>query len=138
MKKFISIMMLTLAMFFSVNVSADAQVYRYRTQQLAVATVNQYTGRYTWSDWERCVLTVKIDLDNDKIYIDSNSPQIYRVVSCGSWQRDNDGGKTLTMRVIDQDGDYGGCRLRVEPNGNSQIYIDWADCAYVYSGLQRL
>lgn len=138
MKKFISIMLLTLTMFFSVSMSADAQTYRYRTQQLATATINQTTGRYTWSNWQRCVLIITIDFDNEKIYINSNSPQRYRVLYCGEWERDNGGGTTLPMRVVDQDGDIGNCRLRIESNGNSQIYIDWADCAYVYSGLQRL
>lgn len=138
MKKFLFSFMLVMIGLFSCAMSVDAQTYKYRTQQLAIASVNQYTGKYTWSNWQKCVLDIYIDLDNEKIYIDSNTPQYYSVLSCGSWTNDNGGGKQLNMRVVDQDGDVGGCRLRIEANGNSQVYIDWADCAYVYSGLVRL
>lgn len=137
MKKYLLAFMMVLMCAFSFSINAEAQTYKYRTSELAMAKVDTY-GKYHWGNWQRCVLDIYIDLDNEKIYIQSNSPQRYRILSCGEWQNDSQGGYTISMRVVDQDGDIGGCRLRIDPNGSSQIYIDWADVAYVYGGLKRL
>lgn len=104
---------------------------------LAVAEINQYSGRYSWSNWQRCDVTIIMDLQNDVIYIYSQSPQRYTVITDGVTSYDNGGGKQVSYKVVDQDGDRGTLRLRQESNGNSQIYVDFADVAWVYNVIRN-
>jgi len=46
---------------------------------------------------------------------------------------DESQGKQTKFYVIDQDGDLGYVRLRIEKNGNSQVYIDFNDVMWVYN-----
>lgn len=78
-------------------------------------------------------MKVKIDLDDDLIIIYSEMVQIYRVLKNEGSHIDDSGGKQQKFYVIDQDDDYGYLRLRIERNGNSQIYIDFNDVMWVYN-----
>lgn len=132
MKKFLMIIMLML----SLVTTASAQTQYYRTTAYAFATINQYTGRYTWSDWEKSSMTITINLTTDVITVYSPSTQIYRVYGTynnGNAYTDNSGGQNVKFYVIDQDGDKGEVRLRIERNGNSQIYIDFNNVAWCYN-----
>lgn len=119
-----------LAMFtFSI---ANAQIQWYKTSEVAIK-YKKANGYWTsWSDWERCICDVKFDLDRDIIVIYSNETQVYKVLYTMTPPRDSSGTQ-VQFKVIDQDGDYGTLRLRVENNGNSQIYIDFADVMWVYN-----
>lgn len=80
---------------------------------LAIAEVNEYSGRYSWSDWERCDVTIVMDLQNDVVYIYSASPQRYTIISNGVTSYDGSGGKQVSYKVVDQDGD---CKHNMECN----------------------
>lgn len=93
-------------------------------------------GTYIWDDWEECVVRIKIDLNQNKIIIYSRVTQyyyIYDVYNNGDPYSDSKGGKQIKFYVVDQDDDKGNLRLRIERNGNSQIYIDFKDCAWCYN-----
>ena len=134
MKKFL-IILVTLLTF---NISTClAQVQWYKTVSVAykVKKYDNYYREYrwtNWSNWRKCVCEVKIDLNRDIIVIYSNETQIYKVLSIEAPPIDTSG-KQVKFSVIDQDGDFGTLRLRVENNGNSQIYIDFADIMWVYN-----
>ncbi len=120
-------------------VSSNAQVQWYRTTAYAQATINQYTGRYTWSDWQKSNMNISINLSTDVITVYSPSIQRYSVYATynnGEVYTDKDGGQNIKFYVIDQDYDKGEVRLRVERNGNSQIYVDFANCAWVYNVIR--
>lgn len=112
-------------------VAANAQVQYYRST--AYAQANVYNGRYVWSDWQSSNMTITINLNTDMITIYSPRTQIYRVVSAGDAYNDSNGGRQVSFKVIDQDGDRGTIRLRIESNGNSQIYVDFSNVAWVYN-----
>lgn len=131
MKKWLCILMLMLT-----SVVSMAQVQTYRTTQFAIATVNTYTGKYVWGDWEKSDILITINLDTDVIIIYSPKKQVYFVTGTynnGQAYTDNSGGRNIKFFIIDQDGDRGELRLRVERNGNSQIYIDFKNIAWVYN-----
>ena len=90
---------------------------------------------YDWSDWEPSKMNVKMDLSQDKITIYSNDVQIYRVISTEAPPYDPSG-QQVKFRIVDQDGDYGYLRLRIENNGNSQIYVDFNDISWVYNVIR--
>lgn len=126
MKRFLMIFALLLSI-----VAANAQVQYYRST--AYAQSNVYNGRYVWSDWQSSNMTITINLNTDMITIYSPRTQIYRVVSAGDAYNDSNGGRQVSFKVIDQDGDRGTIRLRIESNGNSQIYVDFSNVAWVYN-----
>lgn len=117
-----------------ISISGYAQVQWYRTTQYAEATI--INSRYYWGDWESSNMRLCIDIGNDQIIVYSPRIQIYQVYGVynnGQPYVDDSGGTNIKFYVIDQDYDRGNIRLRVEKNGNSQIYIDFSNVAWVYN-----
>ena len=132
MKKIFSIILVTMAMLFCVSNTVSAQTYYYKTKQFAIKYKGT-NGWGEWSDWEASDMKMKIDMDDDLIVIYSKATQIYRVLEDMGSYTDESGGKQQKFWVIDQDDDYGYVRLRIEKNGNSQIYVDFNDVMWVYN-----
>jgi hypothetical protein len=91
------------------------------------------TNWSSWSPWQTCNIDVKFDYDADQIIIYSRVTQVYQVYTYDGEQTDYDGGEQVQFGVIDQDNDRGKIRLRVERNGNSQIYVDFLNVHWVYN-----
>lgn len=109
----------------------QAQTQWFKATEFAVRVVDN--GRWTkWSDWESVDINIKFDLSNDLIIIYSQETQIYKVLEQVKSPYDSNGTQ-VKFRVLDQDYDKGFLRLRVENNGNSQIYVDYADISWVYN-----
>lgn len=114
--------------------AAQAQTQWYKATEFAVRVVDN--GRWTdWSDWASVNIKIKFDIDNDMIIIYSNETQIYKILESVDPPYDP-GGVSIKFRVIDQDYDKGSLRLRVQNNGTSQIYIDFADVSWVYNVIK--
>ena len=100
-------------------------------------TAFQFAYRETdwssWSPWQTCNIDVKFDYDTDQIIIYSRVTQVYQVYTYDGEKTDYDGGEQVQFGVIDQDNDRGKIRLRVERNGNSQIYVDFLNVHWVYN-----
>lgn len=111
--------------------AAQAQTQWFKATEFAVRVVDN--GHWTkWSDWESVDINIKFDLSNDLIIIYSQETQIYKVLEQVKSPYDSNGTQ-VKFRVLDQDYDKGFLRLRVENNGNSQIYVDYADISWVYN-----
>ena len=108
-----------------------AQIINFKATSVAIKEKG-----YQWSDWKRCNILITFNLKTDKVVIYSKSIQIYKVLTTGENFTDESGGEQVKYRVIDQDDDLGSMRLRVETNGNSQIYIDFADVSWVYNVIR--
>lgn len=123
-----------LILFCLVSISAAGQEMWFKTTEYAQASI--YSGRYHWSDWEASDMNLCINLTTSQIIIYSPRIQIYQVYGVynnGEPYTDSSGGTNVKFYVIDQDYDKGSIRLRVERNGNSQIYIDFSNIAWVYN-----
>lgn len=133
MKKFLFVLTLILSFSF---INVDAQTYRYVATEFAFRYVSN--GYWTsWCEWQPSAVRITLDLDNDIIKVFSQTTQIYIVIKLDRRYTDDSGGKQVEFTVIDQDEDIGKVRLRIETNGNSQLYVDFADVSWVYSGLKR-
>lgn len=111
--------------------AVQAQTQWFKATELAIKVVNN--GNWTkWSDWESVDINIKFDLSNDLIIIYSQEIQIYKVLDQVKSPYDSNGTQ-VKFKVLDQDYDKGFLRLRVENNGNSQIYVDYADISWVYN-----
>lgn len=127
MKKYLLMLMLL----FTLSSSAVSQsIQWFQTTEFAYKLV----GR-DWSDWIDTRMKVKFDLSQDKITIYSNDVQIYRIIKEVNPPYDPNG-TTVKFKIIDQDGDYGYLRLRVEDDGDSQIYVDFSDISWVYNVIR--
>lgn len=114
--------------------TAAAQIQYYKTTAYAEARV--YNGRYVWGDWQKSDMVLVINTDTDVIKIYSPTTQtyiVYGTANNGDAYTDSSGGRNVKFYVIDQDGDKGEIRLRIEKNGNSQIYVDFNNIAWVYN-----
>lgn len=115
----------------------NAQYYStqwYKTTAFASQTYNYYTQSWNnWTSWQDSNLNIKFDLSNDIIVIYSSKIQVYSVFNVGNAYTDTSGGKQIKFNACDGDGDRADIRLRIEKNGNSQIYVDYADMRWVYN-----
>ena len=132
MKKYLTTILVMMMLLFGVANNVNAQTYYYRTYQFAIKYKTDY-GWTSWSEWQSSNMKMKIDLDDDIIVIYSEKRQIYNVIENSGTYTDESGGQQTKFFIIDQDNDYGYIRLRIERNGNSQIYIDFADVMWVYN-----
>lgn len=128
MKRFLLIFLLTIC-----SLTSFGQVQTYRATSYAYADINTYSGQYTWSNWYQCSVDIVFDLQRDIVTIYSKSTQYYSVLSRGQVITDKSGGTQVAFKIVDQDNDIGIMRLRVERNGNSQLYIDFNNVGWVYN-----
>jgi hypothetical protein len=132
MKKFINVFIIAFLMMFAFNVNSNAQTYAYRGFQAAYKYVEN--GRWTdWTAWKNVNVIITIDYDNDIIRVHANSPQMYVVTNYDGSYTDSSGGQQVQFSVVDQDYDAGKIRLRIERNGNSQVYVEFADVILVWN-----
>lgn len=130
MKKFLVIL------FCLIGLVASAETQWYKANSYAYKQINSYGYWTNWTNWISCDINIKFDLSSDIIVIYSNRTQVYKVTSYNGQYPDNNGGVQAHYRVYDQDGDYGTLRLRIESNGNSQIYVEFANVMWVYNVIR--
>ena len=58
---------------------------------------------------------------------------MYVVTNYDGSYTDSSGGQQVQFSVVDQDYDSGKIRLRIERNGNSQVYVEFADVILVWN-----
>ena len=125
---------LLLFLMLFISTTAFSQVYTYRTTAYAYQQVNSYDGKWMeWSDWQDSDMSVVINFNTDVVTIYSPTKQIYKITEFIRNYTDSSGGKQVEFAFIDQDGDKGHMRLRIEKNGNSQIYIDFNNVRWCYN-----
>lgn len=123
--------MLLMAFSFA-TVSVAQNVQWYKTSQVSVRAKNANGVWGSWSDWQSCVVNIKFDLSNDVIWIFSSKTQKYIVTETLDPPYDATG-RQVMFKAIDQDGDICHIRLRIENNGNSQLYVDFSNVSWVYN-----
>lgn len=133
MKRYLLIFVLMCGMLFGAYIDSNAQTYYYKTYEFAIKYKGSNGVWGNWSNWEKSNMVLTIDLDTDVITVYSEKRQVYRVLEAMGTYTDESQGRQTKFYVIDQDGDLGYVRLRIEKNGNSQVYIDFNDVMWVYN-----
>lgn len=124
--------LITLLVGLIIGITAYSQVVWFNAFQFAY----RESDWSSWTPWTTCDIDVKFDYDADLIVIYSQRTQVYRVYNYDGQVADY-GGEQVQFSVIDQDDDRGKIRLRVEKNGNSQIYIDFLNVSWVYNVIRK-
>lgn len=105
-----------------------------QTQQWFQATSFSAKPAYstTWSDWEPSTVKICFDFVNQTITIYSPQIQYYQVIQQVPAPYDPNGiQEKYLVRGINGYNYY--IRLRIENNGNSQLYVDANDGSIVYN-----
>lgn len=139
-KTFLFSMFMMLSISFVSVQNVNAQYYStqwYKTTAFASQTYNYYTQSWNdWTPWQDSNMNIKFDLSNDIIVIYSPQIQVYSVFNVGNAYTDTSGGQQVKFNARDGDGDRVDIRLRIEKNGNSQIYVDYANMRWVYNVIR--
>lgn len=122
MKKFI----LIFVMLFSICAVYAQDKSVFKAYELAIKIEGE------WSDWQPVNIPVVIDYEQDIIIIYSAKTQKYLIIEETAAAPDSNG-KQVAFKVIDQDGDVGRFRFRVQNNGAKQIYVDFNNISWCYS-----
>jgi len=122
MKKFI----LIFVMLFSICAVYAQDKSVFKAYELAIKIEGE------WSDWQPVNIPVVIDYEQDIIIIYSAKTQKYLIIEETAATPDSNG-KQVAFKVIDQDGDVGRFRFRVQNNGTKQIYVDFNDISWCYN-----
>lgn len=109
-------------------ISSYAETQWYNSKSYAYKQL--YSG---WSSWQACNVNIKFDIDSDNITIYSNKTQYYKVTKYHGWRYENDGSQQAYFTASDYNGGWCTIRLRMETNGNSQIYIEYSNVVWVYN-----
>lgn len=124
-RRIILVVILTL-----ITTVASAQTWRFQSQAYSQRELTGYGWR-EWSDWTPTNVYITMDLDSDIITIYSNKTQRYKVFRYVGNYVDN-GAQVAEYKMIDQDGDRGTLLLVVKPDGQSEIYIKFANIQWAY------
>mgnify|MGYP003293008089 CR=1 FL=1 len=113
-----------------------AQTYKFKTDSFAYKTNNN--GRWSnWSDWEDSSMLVVINTDRDVITIYSKETQEYDIVENLGTEKDREGGEQLKFLCVNEDGARCHIRIRVQKDGQRQLYVDFSDIMFVYGITDR-
>lgn len=127
---------LLLSLLILISSYVVAQTYNYTAYEFAYKEA-VYGYWSSWSNWERCDILVQIDFTRDVVRIYSADTQVYQILDYVKKFTDSSGGQQAEFRFIDQDYDLGTMRLRIERNGTSQMYIEFANVMWVYNIRRR-
>lgn len=133
MKKVLALFALILTMSIVLPSEVKAQVHYFKTTAYAFKKVNSYGNWNSWSDWQKSNMVMTIDYNNDVVKVYSPKTQTYRITKHVGTFTDSSGGQQVEFAFIDQDGDRGHMRLRIEKNGNSQAYFEFSNIMWVYN-----
>ena len=128
MKRLVSVILL----FFSMCCYAGDNIRYYETTSFSMKRV--VNGEWTdWSEWEDSGMIITLNLTKDVVEILSPKAQVYNITEHGDCYIDQDGGRNVNFSFVDQEGYKGVIRLRIEKNGNSQMYVEYANIMWVYN-----
>lgn len=113
--------------------AAFAENQWYKSNSYAFKQVNSYGYWNNWSDWQPCNVNIKFDMINDRITIYSNVTQSYKITYYYGDTQDDYGGYQSYFLANEANGGRCTIRLRIEQNGNSQIYIEYTNAMWVYN-----
>ena len=131
MKKFL---LLIVCVFTCLGMSAQTQWYN--SKSYAYKSVNSYGYWTNWSNWQACDVNIKFDLSSDRITIYSNKTQYYKVTHFHGQRYESDGSQQAYFTASDGKGGVATIRLRMEANGNSQIYVEYSNAMWVYNVIR--
>ncbi|WP_432672336.1 hypothetical protein [Flavobacterium sp. SM2513] len=122
-----------LLFFFSIQ-DISAQVYRFKADSFSILekTKNGKWGK--WTDFNESPVVITLDGKKDRIVVNSQEIQIYRILAYGEKVIDKNQ-ETIPMKCADNEG--GLCTILIVTKKNEgnrkQFYINYDDVKIVYN-----
>lgn len=110
-----------------------ADVWKYTATAISAKYTNVYGNWTDWSDWEYCNILVVINTNTSRINIYSKETQEYDIIGVDDEYIDNTGGTNYPFECVDAEGKRCGIRLRIQSNGQEQLYVGYSDFMLVYN-----
>lgn len=133
MKKFLALFILMISL---CGFTCSAETQWYNSKSYAWKQINSYGYWTGWSNWIACNVNIKFDLNTDWITIYSNKTQYYKVTTYHGTINESDGSQQAYFTAADTNGGVATIRLRIETNGNSQIYVEYSNAMWVYNVIR--
>lgn len=132
MKKFLLMFLMLIGI--SLN-SYSQSIQWYKATSFAYRTTDYYGNWSSWSDWEYSSVKIKFNTNEDVIVIYSKEIQAFAIYQELTPPYDPTGTQ-VAFAAYDGDGVKCHIRLRIENNGNSQVYIDYSNLSYCYNVIR--
>jgi hypothetical protein len=116
------------------SMTGFSQVFKCKTYQSAVRSLNTSGYWSDWSSWYESDILVTFDFNNNRIVIYSKTVQVFDIIEYLAVTYDADGDKTSEMLTVDQDAIRANLRLvtRYSQGGVLQLYVDYSNLIIVY------
>lgn len=138
MKKILAICLLIVIGFAT---SANAVVYKAKSFAIKEAIIDLYginRGWGEWSDWFKTDINIFIDTHNKEVVIYSDEKQWFKITAVGDNYKDNNGGSQFAMSCYDKNNQKCLIRIRVDPDGDLQLYVEYNNLMYVYGSMVKI
>ena len=110
----------------------------YHADSFAYKYIDEHSGRWNeWSRWQSSEILISIDIEKEVIEIYTEMEQKYNILKWNGRYKDNKGGEQSEFVVVDQDGDKGIIRIRIQWDDVKQLYVEYDNVMWVYSGLEE-
>ncbi|MDR6969171.1 hypothetical protein J2X31_003198 [Flavobacterium arsenatis] len=120
-------------LFFSIT-EASAQVYRFKAESYSVVEKKDNGNWGEWSKFQETAVIITLDGKNDKITVNSQEVQYYKILAYGEKvvTEDDD---TIPLKCADLNGNL--CTIlivtRKNQDNRKQFYINYGDVKIVYN-----
>lgn len=114
-----------------------AQNFKFMSTDFAYKVLQDNGYWSDWSEWEESRCLININLDREEINIYSQEPQEFTIYDMMDPETDSEGGKQYKMKCVDGDGLRCSVRLRIQTDGQRQLYVDYSDIMYVYCMVEK-
>lgn len=125
------------ALFFIVlALSSVGQVAKFKSTSYSLKFKDKHNGKWgKWTQSEKAIVLITIDIDNDRIKIFSKREQVYDIIKYYDAKTDVDGDETIQFHCVNEDGLK--CFVRFvtlnSNDGQRQLYVDFSDIMWVYN-----
>lgn len=118
---------------FSIT-EANAQVYRFKADSYSVVEKKDNGNWGEWSKFQNSTVIITLDGKNDKITVNSQEVQYYKILAYGEKIVNKDD-ETIPLKCADLNGNL--CTILIVTRKNQgnrkQFYINYSDVKIVYN-----
>lgn len=130
-------LLLCLSFLMLCGIASASDILKWQATELSYKTADDWGNWSSWSDWEEVSILVVVNTATDRVNIYSSTPQEYDIYDYEPEKTDGEGGTTITLHCVDANGLRCDMRLRVQADGQVQLYVDYSDIVFVYNIQER-
>jgi hypothetical protein len=127
----ISKTLIFILLFFNLSI-VNAQVGRFRCENLATRILNNNDKWDEWSDWKPCNYLITINVESQRITIYSNSLFTYDMIENKGKTYDKEGNPIYTFMCLDEDLKKCELTLYYNPEVGNYLIVSYSNFELMY------